>query len=107
MKVKNLETEFEGEKIGITAITFGQSVYLYVGGKDRTFDDLTLTMPNTLDSTHLLGDKPTNDLGVMASEIIGWPVLASYAFSLESDVDLARYEHVRMFLTKSLKENCL
>ena len=103
MQVKELTTEFEEQEIRIEIITFGESVYLYVGGDEREFNDLSFTMPKNLDSTHLLGDKPTDDLGSMVSELLKKPVLASYAFGLENDRDLARYDHVRMFLTKELK----
>ena len=100
MQVKQIKTDFEGQDIFIDEIRFGEVLYLYIGGRERTFNDLSLAMPKTLDSAHLLGEKATDDLGVMISEITGKPVLVSYGFDVENERENARYTHVKMFLRK-------
>ena len=100
MQVKAHMVEYAGEDIIVEEISFGQSMYIYIGDRSREFNNLSLTMPQTLAATTLLGDKPADECGSLLSEITKKPVLASYAFPLESEKDLQRYDFVKMFLRK-------
>lgn len=101
MQVKVHRVDYAGEEIIIEEISFGQSMYVYIGDRSREFNDLSLTMPQTLAATTLLGDKPADECGSLLSELTKKPVLASYAFPLENEKDLQKYDFVKMFLRKT------
>jgi hypothetical protein len=100
MQVKSFVEDFLGEPVVFEEIEFGQCVYIYVGSTQRPFDDLTLTMPARDAQSHLLGSKPTRELGSLVSSLLKKPVLFSYSFPLEGDRDAERFLFVKTALSK-------
>ena len=95
METRDFSFNFQNEVIYIEEISFGSSRYIYVGDKSRQFNDLTMAMPNPVTSTHLLGDKPSDELSAFLSDLTRSPILLSYSFPFDNESDLERFDFVK------------
>jgi hypothetical protein len=100
MRVWSGTLEFRGQPITIEEIQFGECLYVYIGPDSRPFDDLSLTFPNPVASSRLLGQKVTDEFGPLISELTQKPVLVSYSFPLETEIDAARSDFVKLSLRR-------
>jgi hypothetical protein len=101
MEVSTWDLVFEREQIVVEEIRFGQSLYLYIGNSARAFDDLAMGVPAAQEATsHLLGDKATDDLATLLVKDLRSPVLLAYSFPLISEADQTRYRFVKQALHK-------
>ncbi|EAY13159.1 hypothetical protein TVAG_444430 [Trichomonas vaginalis G3] len=91
--------DFVDEKIYVQTITFGNSIYIFIGPNAKNFSDLSFSMPSN-SVTHLIGDTPSDELAVFLTQILKQPVLLSYNYQLESENDLKRFEFVKIKLRK-------
>jgi len=103
MIVKDYEIKFLEETVIIHTVSFGKSIFIYVGSFERNFNDLVVSMPN-LTTTHLIGDSPSDELCTASSEITKEPTIFSYSFPLENETDHERFDFVKISLRKILKE---
>lgn len=100
MEVNEFAFDFQGQPIVIEEILFGQTRYIYIGSLKREFDDLSLSYPSPPASSHMLGDKPTDDLGLYFSSYFKSPVIISYNFPMETELDQSRFDFVKLSLCK-------
>lgn len=91
---------FDQEVIYLEEIRFGESIYIYIGDQNRVFDDLTMSMPNPLVSTRLLGDKASEELSSLVSELTKSPVVLAYGFPISNERDFERFDFVKLNLRK-------
>lgn len=104
MEVNEFIFEFHSQPILIEEIKFGHTRYLYIGSTKRVFDDLSLAYPQPPASSHLIGDKPTDDLALFLSSYFKGPFLVSYSFPLTTDEDQERFDFVKLSLCKHYKQ---
>lgn len=99
MNIKESTFEFAGTTVFIEEIKFGNVMYVYIGNQMRNFDDLSIAMPS-LDATHLLGEKTTDELSAFLADILKAPVLVSYSFPLDDQRDMERLDATKIELRK-------
>ncbi|KAH0786898.1 hypothetical protein GPJ56_009275 [Histomonas meleagridis] len=95
METREFSYNFQNEDLYIEEVSFGKSRYIYIGDKSRQFNDLSMAMPNPVTSTHLLGDKPSDELTSFISDLTKSPILLSYSFPLDNESDLHRFDFVK------------
>ncbi|KAK8878345.1 hypothetical protein M9Y10_005113 [Tritrichomonas musculus] len=100
MQVNEFAFDYQGQPIIVEEILFGQARYLYIGSLKRQFEDLSLSYPSPPASTHMIGDNPTDELGLYFSSYFKAPVLISYNFPLETEDDQNRFDFVKLSLCK-------
>ena len=100
METSAFHFKYEDEDIFFESVRFGKSIYIYIGDHNRVFDDLTMAMPNPVVSTHLIGDKASDELSSFVSELTNSPVILAYGFPIANEKDFERFDFVKLNLRK-------